>query len=481
MSGYEPLGRNPSRFGALSSRVRRGAAPVRALISRWSPNRAKHATVDDAINDGAFADLQAEALHEFARALPNNLQIKPLDPANSTVSETFHVRDFPRFLIALESAELDSAATAKTAPRGRNRFAKALVLPDIKARLLRARLGRGLDGPKFKVESVAYAAAFVGIVSLAWASAGFLRKSPTPTTRLAAVEATASSVPQLPNFLAPGAQTQAPSPGAYTDVGPSLFDPTLEGRLSFGAHMEDGARPASEAPEQVPPLPASEPVVINTPDAVVPPLAPAPPPESAATAPTLVTVRNLPPNASLSAGTRVSDTEWSLAPSDLSGLVVTLPKTTDAALKAEIEIAAPTGVSRIEIRQPAVDADQQAARKAVAPLKIARRRKEAKTVVVQPAQAAGVVAPASAAAAPKPAAAPAPAAPVPPTAAAGAQTQAAAADPTVPPPAPEQKQGLLSGLSLLPFWPTPYDPSQPSVGLSADQETMINLGVVPRE
>lgn len=79
-----------------------------------------------------------------------------------------------------------------------------------------------------------------------------------------------------------------------------------------------------------------------------------------------VTVRNLAPGATLSAGERVSDTEWSVAQSDLDNLVITFPRSAEPdAVHASVEIPAVAkaadGTFNVELRQASTDAAPETA------------------------------------------------------------------------------------------------------------------------
>lgn len=70
----------------------------------------------------------------------------------------------------------------------------------------------------------------------------------------------------------------------------------------------------------------------------------------------VVTIRHLPKDAKLSAGKRISPTQWELPADQLDGLVVTLPRFAPAGIRAEIALAGGEGAQpktvTIEIRQP---------------------------------------------------------------------------------------------------------------------------------
>ncbi|MFN0217776.1 MAG: hypothetical protein ACKVP4_03060 [Hyphomicrobium sp.] len=457
MSGAERQGLHAPRLEDLANGAKKGASYVRNLLVKLRGSVPASASAESSSD-------AAGVLQDYARALPNVLQAEPAETVQAPASEIIDVRDLPRFLNALEVAELKAANGEKSAPLRANRLARALAMTDIETRLLRAKIRGQTLRWKWNVESVAYVAALLGIVSLAWASTSLLRSGVKPPHRTPVVEALAQhgDSPLVATTPAPAQPVITAEPAAVAP--PTGPDFALEERLRFAVPLDDATRS--------PLIAASEPALLNgapvtAPDATVP----TPPAETA-----VVTLRNFPPETSLSAGTRLSDTDWSVAESELSGLVVTLPKASETALKAEIEFVNRNGpanaVSRIEIRQPVVESAKPTAVAPVTAPKVARRRK--------PAAAAPLVAPVAA----PPNASAKPVAPAPGAAAPIAvkpPTAAADAGPPPTPPAPEQKQGLLNGLSILPFWPTPYDPSQPSAGLSADQETLRNLGFAPRE
>lgn len=155
----------------------------------------------------------------------------------------------------------------------------------------------------------------------------------------------------------------------------------------------------------------------------------------------LVMIRNLPEGARLSAGTRVSPTDWALSSGDLKSIVVTLPDNRNAPVRAMIEVfamsGAPAGAMSVEIRE-----QESGLQQASTP----RRAKVYRTAAGKPASQKRRTKPL----------------------AASQQTGNANAAPTSP--ATQQIQVQL------PFLPGPHS-AKPPPGTTVGQQILINLGV----
>jgi len=193
--------------------------------------------------------------------------------------------------------------------------------------------------------------------------------------------------------------------------------------------------------------------------------APPAPPETPANNVGLFRIRNLPPDAKLSAGTKVGSGEWEISGSDVNNLIVTLPRRALVPVNAEIALMRPDGT---QAGQVAVAIEQSAAHADATPETTSpRKRNQRKT---KPKQLA--VAPAT-----NPPLEPEPAAPP--------VEEAADAPPfpifqaLAPAPPSEPVPGLFNGTFL--FLPGPMGLGvQPEPETTAGTDTLINLGVMPR-
>lgn len=178
----------------------------------------------------------------------------------------------------------------------------------------------------------------------------------------------------------------------------------------------------------------------------------------------VVLVRRLPAGSVLSSGTRVSPTDWALAPSELRSVIVMLPAGQHLPIKADIEVygisGAPAGTLAVEIREQKVRAASGQ-----------RRVRADRTNRVRPAVRSAAIkmqkvpAPVQQQAQPNAAQKQ-----MPPST---ANANAAMALITKPSPQPQFPQ--------LPFIPGAMSLTPPAAGDTTGQQILINLGVVPRD
>lgn len=356
-------------------------------------------------------------------------------------------------------------------------------------------------------ENIGYAAAFILVVVVAAAIGLQLPQQPAPADGPAKPVQIAQT-PPAPVVVTPPApinvaptetKTDAPLPDLpkFPALEPAQPAADSTDRLTFAPKLEgQTAEPTVAAP----PVPALATVAVD----------PAPGPVNPDRS-DVVVIRNLPPQSSLSAGKRLSPTEWQVPQSNLGGLVVTLPA---LPITTDIEVfnrdGQPAGTARIEIKSNEQAIAQQSGpatkvvskrkkRRAVPPLlvpsstasfvgagKIAPPKSTlvAKSNLPNPAQKqAATQGPAKVQIQPKllaPAVAPGSA---PAQASAQANAQDAEQAPEPPPldaDAPPAVASASGTSKPLFYWLTPEQASEPIVGLSSGEEFLINLGVVPR-
>lgn len=218
-------------------------------------------------------------------------------------------------------------------------------------------------------ENIGYGAAFILVVVVAAAIGLHVPQQPAPANRPAPPMQIAEAPPvpvvvppPAPNAVAPtDPKADAPAPDLPNFPMLEAAQPSADStdRLTFAPKLE--GQP-TEPWVAASPVPALETVAAGS--------APGPvnPDRS-----DVVVIRNMPPQSSLSAGKRLSPTEWQVPQSKLGGLVVTLPS---LPITTDIEVfdrdGQPAGTARIEIKSnEQVTAEQTAP----TPKVVAKRKK----------------------------------------------------------------------------------------------------------
>ena len=425
--------------------------------------------------------------------------------ASALEQAAFDQGDLPRFLNGIDLADLPFASKPRLPMRRRGLSMAKLFAGTAKHRLTGPGLWKRTSLTPKRRENIGYGAAFILVVVVAAAIGLQLPQQSAPADRPAKPVQIAEAPPvpvvvppPAPNAVAPtDPKADAPAPDLPNFPMLEAAQPSADStdRLTFAPKLEGQPTQPWVAAS---PVPALETVAAGS--------APGPvnPDRS-----DVVVIRNLPPQSSLSAGKRLSPTEWQVPQSKLGGLVVTLPS---LPITTDIEVfdrdGQPAGTARIEIKSnEQVTAEQSAP----TPKVVAKRKKRqpAPPLIVPSSTAsfvgAGKIAPAKLTPATK-SKLPSPVqkqaatqgsakvqiqpkllAPAVAQGAAPAQApgQSAAQDqaPTPPPLDAEAPPTIAaaSGTSKpLFYWLTPEQAAEPIIGLSSGEEFLINLGVVPR-